>query len=694
MRCFFCLITFFISVVASGQDSTEILRLSIQDIASIQQDEANKISLASKKEQFLEEAPSVVSVITRNEIQKYGCQDIADVLRLVPGFEFGIDVNQIVGLGFRGIWAHEGKALIMLNGLMLNDLGYGNYNFIGTIPASMIERVEIIRGPGSALYGGFAGVTVINIITVSGNQLKGIELQSSAGIIGKDGFLRQGQIAIGTEHKDLNISFLLGISYRPLAQNLYRDFFGNELKLNEKTSYRHFYYSTLKADYKNIYFQWNRTNFNFSGLDGHTTLVNISPDSANTEQLNYQMNNFLLGYKRELSEKYGIDINVELNRGNNIATSVLPGSKIIYEQYGTIGGQILSRYKTEIIGNFKASSRTELWVGTGYFRDIASITNTNLTPGLRSRNYAEDSLLVFTQYAESFYNLAQGIIKINRFNLTFGGRYEITTYGNALAPRIGISYFDKKLNLKALYGKAFRIPTVFQAYSSEVNTIELLHPETSSTYEIEVGYKFTKNISARINSYWIDIQQAITYIGNLNAYTNEGRVKTRGIEAELLLKSKSWTGFVNAALNFPSNLSSEFLLNQEKTAFIGMASQKINSGIAYTYQKVTFSPSVWWLSSRFGQSYQYYADMQNYENELLNNPNAEPPTTPKDQLFPSTTVVNFNILFKDIIQNSALNITCYNIFNTRYEIIQPFYGGHANIAVFNRQFSLSFQYRF
>jgi len=134
------------------------------------------VTIASNVHQRQEEAASIVSVITREEIELYGARDISDVLRLIPGFEFGMDVNSLYGLFFRGAWGLEGKVLVMVDGLCVNELAYGVYNFIGTIPASMISRIEIIRGPGSAIYGGFAEVAVINVITMSGNELEGVQV--------------------------------------------------------------------------------------------------------------------------------------------------------------------------------------------------------------------------------------------------------------------------------------------------------------------------------------------------------------------------------------------------------------------------------------------------------------------------------------------------------------------------------------
>ena len=69
------------------------------------------IGVASKKALTSRDSPSIVSLITKDEIARSGARDLIDVLRLVPGFDFGVDVQGVVGLGIRGNWAYEGKVL-------------------------------------------------------------------------------------------------------------------------------------------------------------------------------------------------------------------------------------------------------------------------------------------------------------------------------------------------------------------------------------------------------------------------------------------------------------------------------------------------------------------------------------------------------------------------------------------------------
>src|SRR5689334_16418694 len=95
-----------------------------------------EIGLASASVQKEEEVPSIVSVLTRKDILNYGYRDLTDILRSIPGFEFGVDGTNLFGWGFRGIWVYEGKGSLMINNIPVNDYAYGNVNFIGSYPAA------------------------------------------------------------------------------------------------------------------------------------------------------------------------------------------------------------------------------------------------------------------------------------------------------------------------------------------------------------------------------------------------------------------------------------------------------------------------------------------------------------------------------------------------------------------------------
>lgn len=124
-----------------------------------------KSDITSIKAKSIREQPGIVSVITAQDIQETGARDLSAVLMLVPGFSLDTDVQSMVGLTFRGLQGQEGKVLLVVDGIEINEPTYGSLPILYLIPAESIKQVEIIRGPGSAAYGGMAGLAVIRVTT-------------------------------------------------------------------------------------------------------------------------------------------------------------------------------------------------------------------------------------------------------------------------------------------------------------------------------------------------------------------------------------------------------------------------------------------------------------------------------------------------------------------------------------------------
>src|SRR6202035_570875 len=162
--------------------STDLSELSLEQLMEVHVD---TVYGASKFEQKITEAPSSVTIISADQIRKYGYRTFADILRSVPGFYVNYDRNySYVGVrGFASPGDYNTRVLILVDGHVMNDDVYGGA-YIGTdfpIDIDLIERVEIIRGPGSALYGTSALLAVINVVTKHGHHFGGVEIAASGG---------------------------------------------------------------------------------------------------------------------------------------------------------------------------------------------------------------------------------------------------------------------------------------------------------------------------------------------------------------------------------------------------------------------------------------------------------------------------------------------------------------------------------
>jgi iron complex outermembrane receptor protein len=164
---------------------SELHDLDVEDLMTL---DAGQVFGASERLQPAIEAPASVSFITKEEIARYGYRTLADILRGVRGM-FVVDDRNYSVVGTRG-FAPPGdfntRILLLVNGHRVNDNVYGQAQIgadLGLDPA-MFERVEIIRGPASSLYGDSAFFAVVNVITRTGTSLGGGSITLETGTLG------------------------------------------------------------------------------------------------------------------------------------------------------------------------------------------------------------------------------------------------------------------------------------------------------------------------------------------------------------------------------------------------------------------------------------------------------------------------------------------------------------------------------
>jgi outer membrane receptor for ferrienterochelin and colicins len=163
----------------SGIIPKDLSEASLEDLMNM------KVYSASRYDQSLKEAPASVTIVSRDEIEKYGYRTLGDILRSVPGLYVTSDrMYSYVGVrGFAVPGDYNTRVLMMIDGHRLNDALY-DQAMIGNecpVDVDMMERVEVIRGPVSSLYGTNAIFGVVNVITRKSEAINGVELSSDAG---------------------------------------------------------------------------------------------------------------------------------------------------------------------------------------------------------------------------------------------------------------------------------------------------------------------------------------------------------------------------------------------------------------------------------------------------------------------------------------------------------------------------------
>ncbi|MEQ1568726.1 MAG: TonB-dependent receptor plug domain-containing protein [Myxococcota bacterium] len=170
------------SAAAAEDPISAIEQLDLDDLLDL------NVQVATRTDQRLREAPGLVTVLTAEDLQRAGCRDLLDALRLLPAVEFATDTWGTVGVSVRGNWGFESKVLVRIDGHDWNETDYGTFTLGHRLPAAAIERIEVIRGPGSAVYGGYASLAVVQVTTFAGGGSLGSRLDARASWLGSGAY--------------------------------------------------------------------------------------------------------------------------------------------------------------------------------------------------------------------------------------------------------------------------------------------------------------------------------------------------------------------------------------------------------------------------------------------------------------------------------------------------------------------------
>jgi outer membrane receptor protein involved in Fe transport len=227
--------------------------------ASLEQLGQIEVYSASKHAQNVSDAPASVTVVTADEIQKYGYRNLADILRSVPGFYITYDRDYsfvgVRGFGRLGDW--NSRVLVLVDGHRINNnvLGQAMIGNEFLVDVDMVERVEIVRGPSSSLYGASAFFAVINVITRTSEQVKGWEFSFQGGSFGT----YEGRATYGHQFHGLGV-LLSGTFYDSRGQTLFFPQFNSPATNNGITN------GTDYESYKHILATFTFHGFTLQGL--------------------------------------------------------------------------------------------------------------------------------------------------------------------------------------------------------------------------------------------------------------------------------------------------------------------------------------------------------------------------------------------------------------------------------------------
>ncbi len=538
----------------------EMLKLDIEELS---------VSVASKRKESISEAPGVITVITSEEIEKFGGNNLGDVLSRLPNtYRYASTILRDNSTAIRGqqINISDNKSLILLNGRPMRDSFSGGHNmaFYRSIPLEIIERIEMVRGPGSVLYGTNALAGAINIITKNPEEFHANQISGGYGVDNTS----QASGLVGKQIGDLK--FLVSGKYLDSDgwNFLINDPNGNTITddFSEKN-----YGVTGVAQYKNF----SLTGFTGFKKDTTFSLNNFQP-AGDREKL---LRNFWdLQYEYSFESKLKAVANITyngLNLTNNLGSD-FDFNDLLYEV--SIGGELFDRF------NFIS--------GFIYQRLDGTLQNGTIS-------YTNDR---FNYYTQADYQPWKFLKLIAGFNVSKpeGIDFNVT-------PRFGtIVQLNDQVGIKLLYGEAFRSP--FSGEQS-INRPFLqgnpnIQPEEIKTFNAQIFYNAPKVYTA-LTYYTSGLDGTI--LADSGTFVNADMMEFDGVEWEWKVHPVPGWSLIGS-LSYQTN---EDQSGNQDIGFVpnGMA----KAGLSYE------SP----MGYSFGVFNSYFGDAAKITSAPTANPNAD-----------------------------------------------------------------------
>ena len=468
---------------------------------------ATKVEVASRTAQTLRTSPGVITLLTREEIVASGARDLLEVLRFVPGFEGAADVQGVVSLGFRGHWGTEGKILLLVDGQEQNELRYGNLFLGNNLPTDLIQRIEVVRGPGSAVHGGFAELAVVNVIT-RGAELGGTTAAATLSR-SREGFTRRNlSLGYGNRRGELTYSLT---AFRGLGNRGDRPFEVDATTVVPQAGQAYLNDTQINfgLQYRGLSLRLLEDRYHQADVTG-----GWAPGLVLEEQFN----------QRAFELKYDWEAAPGLRLVPRLALRESQGW--FYPSLADTRDREVDRSTAGLTATWEPTGAWSLVAGAEGFRDEG------LSRG--SRKWVDgSSRLTFRNLAAH----AQVIWTGEVGSLTLGSRFERHSQaGQSFVPRLAFTRVAGDTHLKVLAAQAFRAPVV-----ENLNLNPAVRPERTTTLEVEVGHQFSPGAFASVNLFDITVKDSITFLAGVasptrfSIYYNWPRTRTRGLEGTLSL---------------------------------------------------------------------------------------------------------------------------------------------------------------
>ncbi len=614
-----------------------------------------KVSAASRYLQTLKEAPAAVTIISAEEIRRYGFRTLAEALNSVSGFYITDDRNYTY-LGVRGFGRpsdYTNRVIVQINGHTMNENVYGSAP-VGTelaLDLDAVERIEIVKGPGSALYGAGAMFAVVNLVMKKGAETDGVRLSAETGSLG----LVRGAVTAGRELGH-GVDVFLSAQGTSIA--------GEDVYIKE--------------------FDSPETNGGIArGLDWDHNLGlygSVSGGGLTLQALSFSR------MKAFSTAPYGVNFNEEpaRNLDRRVALELAWTGKLnpamsldlraAYDDYFYKGWYAYD------VPNFD-SSRGRGWLGEARFQWDLKANNRLVAGALYQDNVRADykmwdseNVFFYGNYPFRLWSLYvhDEFEAARNLAIVVGLRHDSYSSGeSATTPRFAVIWHASPSGtFKFLYGDAFRKPTIYEVYYEDPGIFykasSNLRPEKIRTTELVWEQTLGRSLYGTVSLYHYVMRNLIDQetdpADGWVHFVNLSRITATGLDADLRARPapglEIYAGYSLQAAK--DTATDAWLSNQPR--------HLINAGLSLT------APHLFTASLR----------------AILETGR----TTVQDTKTPGFALLNANLLSEPLFDHLRLAVSVRNLFNASYELPVGLEHAFAAVVQQGRTISLKAEWTF
>ena len=565
-------------------ETSKLAEMSLEELLNVE------VTIATKTAEPIERTPAIVTLVTRQDIEEQAWTSLAELLEHLPDFMLARLPAAEAGLVVRGMSSREG-VLVMVNGVPLNNPLDGSFAFFD-MPLGAVERVEIIRGPGSALYGGSAVLAVVNVITdPASRDRQRLRLEAS--------YATENSFRVQTRYDEVIPYGVLSVGVSASRRNdaetrIERDFVQHLEALPAGENARDTY-GVLAMD----------DNLRGERVEGLVLDVGATGSQGAADGVSAHALLLARDTRPRLSRLYAL-VQPDQLLGRDLAgvlslrwpiavrdTLRVTPSAYYIQTYNRMNGQITRPYewtddedfdgvterwpvgriegRTYTIHRVGGEAQGELQIGSDHTVSVgtaverASLANvqyfSNSSSDINGQQLSinggevvdvqsfdpqanaptfwidpEVTRSLLAAYVQEMWRIRDDLA------MTVGARYDhYTDFGSAVSPRAVLVYNPQEnLFVKGMAGQAFKPPTFLALHDATVTDRNerrhygnpALEATTAVTAELQVGYRSADLLLVQASTYYVRTQNEVVFDQNAYSYENATERSSKGVAFE------------------------------------------------------------------------------------------------------------------------------------------------------------------